>query len=40
MDENYEANLAAFIKDVRSVEHGIGVPDLPFVIASSGMIKT
>ena len=38
MDENYEANLAAFIKDIRSVEHGIGVPDLPFVIASSGMI--
>lgn len=39
MDENYEVNLAAFIKDIRSVEHGIGVPDLPFVIASSGMIK-
>jgi alpha-galactosidase len=38
LEESYEANLAAFIKDIRSVEHGLGVPDLPFVIASSGMI--
>ena len=39
MDAKYEANLAAFIKDVRSVEHGLGVPGLPFVIATSGMIR-
>ena len=38
-DVNYETNLAAFIKDIRSVEHGLGVPNLPFVIATSGMIK-
>jgi len=36
--ENYERNMAAFIRDIRSVEHGLGVPDLPFVIATSGMI--
>ena len=39
MDLKYETNLAAFIKDIRSVEHGLGVPNLPFVIATSGMIK-
>lgn len=39
LEESYETNLAAFIRDIRSVEHGLGVPDLPFVIASSGMIK-
>ena len=39
MDAKYETNLATFIKDIRSVEHGLGVPDLPFVIATSGMIK-
>jgi len=39
MDLKYEENLAAFIKDIRSVEHGLGVPGLPFVIATSGMIK-
>jgi len=39
LDEKYETNLAAFIKDIRSVEHGLGVPGLPFVIASSGMIN-
>jgi hypothetical protein len=39
LEESYESNLAAFIRDIRSVEHGLGVPDLPFVIASSGMIK-
>ena len=39
MDANYETNLAAFIRDIRSAEHGLGVPDLPFVIATSGMIK-
>ncbi len=38
-DAKYETNLAAFIKDIRSVEHGLGVPNLPFVIATSGMIK-
>jgi len=36
--ENYERNMAAFIKDIRSAEHGFGVPNLPFVIATSGMI--
>jgi len=39
LDLKYETNLAAFIKDIRSVEHGLGVPGLPFVIATSGMIK-
>lgn len=39
MDAKYETNLAAFIKDIRSLEHGLGVPDLPFVIAVSGMIN-
>ena len=38
LDVNYETHMAAFIKDIRSVEHGLGVPNLPFVIASSGMI--
>ena len=39
LDLQYETNLAAFIKDIRSVEHGLGVPNLPVVIASSGMIS-
>ena len=39
LDAHYETNLAAFIKDIRSAEHGIGVPDLPVVIATSGMIE-
>ncbi len=39
LDANYETNLAAFIKDIRSAEHGLGVPDLPVVIATSGMIE-
>ena len=39
LDESYEANLAAFIQDIRSVEHGLGVPGLPVVIATSGMIE-
>ena len=39
LDLKYETNLAAFIKDIRSVEHGLGVPELPFVIATSGMIN-
>lgn len=39
LDAKYETNLAAFIRDIRSVEHGLGVPDLPFVIATSGMIN-
>ena len=39
LDLKYEANLAAFIKDIRSLEHGLGVPGLPFVIATSGMIQ-
>lgn len=38
LDAQYETNLAAFIDDIRSVENGLGVPDLPIVIASSGMI--
>ncbi len=40
LDADYEANLAAFIGDIRSNEHGLGVPDLPVVIATSGMIQT
>lgn len=36
--ENYERNMAAFIKDIRSAEHGLGIPNLPFVIATSGNI--
>lgn len=39
LDEKYEENLVAFIHDIRSVEHGLGVPDLPVVIATSGMIE-
>ena len=38
-DVKYEENMAAFIKDIRSAEHGLGVPDLPVVIATSGMIQ-
>jgi hypothetical protein len=38
LDSKYEANMAAFIKDIRSAEHGLGVPNLPFVIATSGNI--
>ncbi|PXA05085.1 hypothetical protein DDZ13_03730 [Coraliomargarita sinensis] len=33
----YETNMANFIRDIRSAENGIGVPDLPFVIATTGM---
>ncbi|MDA7888615.1 sialate O-acetylesterase [Akkermansiaceae bacterium] len=40
LDANYETNLAAFIKDIRSAEHGLGVPNLPVVIATSGMIES
>ncbi|MDT8390348.1 MAG: sialate O-acetylesterase [Lentisphaeria bacterium] len=40
LDAKYEENLAAFIKDIRSPEHGLGVPNLPVVIATSGMIET
>lgn len=36
--ENYERNMAAFIKDIRSAEHGLGIAKLPFVIATSGNI--
>ena len=39
LDADYERNLAAFIKDIRSQEHGLGVPKLPVVIATSGMIE-
>lgn len=39
LDEKYEENMAAFIRDIRSVEHGLGVPGLPVVIATSGMIE-
>jgi Carbohydrate esterase, sialic acid-specific acetylesterase len=38
LDAKYEENMAAFIKDIRSSEHGLGVPGLPVVIATSGMI--
>lgn len=40
LDAKYEENLVAFIKDIRSVEHGLGVPNLPFVLATSGMIES
>jgi len=33
----YQVNMANFIKDIRSSEHGLGVPGLPFVIATTGM---
>jgi len=39
LDASYESNMAAFIKDIRSAEHGLGVPNLPFVIATSGNIS-
>jgi alpha-galactosidase len=39
LDASYETNLTAFIKDIRSAEYGLGVPDLPVVIATSGMIE-
>ncbi|WP_419187482.1 sialate O-acetylesterase [Stieleria bergensis] len=39
LDARYEQNLAAFIHDIRSAEHGLGIPDLPVVIATSGMIE-
>ena len=35
----YEKNMAAFIEDIRSKEHGLGIPDLPVVIATSGMFE-
>lgn len=38
LDAKYESNMAAFIKDIRSADHGLGVPNLPFVIATSGNI--
>jgi len=38
LDASYESNMAAFIKDIRSAEHGLGVPGLPVVIATSGNI--
>ncbi len=39
LDAQYEENLAAFIKDIRGAQHGLGVPGLPVVIATSGMIE-
>ncbi len=33
----YEVNLANFINDIRSSGNGLGVPNLPFVIATTGM---
>ena len=33
----YETNMANFINDIRSVSNGLGIPDLPFVIATTGM---
>lgn len=38
LDVEYEKNMAAFIRDIRSNEHGLGVPGLPVVIATSGNI--
>jgi alpha-galactosidase len=38
LDAHYESNMAAFIRDIRSEEHGLGVPGLPVVIATSGNI--
>jgi len=38
LDEKYEEHMVAFINDIRSSKHGIGVPNLPIVIATSGMI--
>ena len=35
---HYEKNMAAFIRDIRSAEHGLGIPNLPIVIATSGMM--
>ncbi len=32
LDEKYEENMVAFINDIRSSKHGIGVPNLPIVI--------
>lgn len=40
LDADYERNLAAFINDIRSADHGLGVPGLPVVIATSGMIES
>jgi len=40
IDADYETNLAAFINDIRSAEHGLGIANLPVVIATSGMIQT
>lgn len=37
-EANYERNMEAFIKDIRSADHGLGIPKLPFVIATSGNI--
>jgi hypothetical protein len=39
LDAKYEENMVAFINDIRSAEHGLGVPGLPVVIATSGMIR-
>ena len=39
LDEKYEENMVAFIHDIRSAEYGLSVPDLPIVIATSGMIE-
>ena len=39
LSHKYEKNLAAFINDIRSAKYGLGVPNLPVVIATSGMIE-
>ena len=39
LDAKYEENMAAFINDIRSKEHGLGIAGLPVVIATSGMIR-
>lgn len=37
-EANYGRNMEALIKDIRSKESGLGIPNLPFVIATSGNI--
>jgi len=36
-NDEYEQNMENFINDIRSSEHGFGIPKLPFVIATTGM---
>ena len=36
-NDEYEVNLFTFIRDIRSRRNGLGVTDLPFVVAETGM---